>query len=217
MNLGREPLLGRIEEGLLARIREVTAQPEFPYRIKSIESYGGQLDEELAEVVRNFPAVWLTFAAAGKPTRVSLKRAKWRQPLTFALMVGAYNVRGEAATRHGFSVDGVITDPGSYSMLEDVRAIVLTGGDYGLDIEPFEPGAVRTIHSTRLNKNAVSAYAQELHTAVVIERPDAAANGDGYDGYPWLRVGLSLVGRSGAVLASDEVELVAPERMVGNL
>jgi phage gp37-like protein len=142
-----------IEEAIKARIAEAA----LPYK-PAIATYGGEFDEGLDQVVRRFPAVWVTFAhdGPGKPTSTS--RDVWHIPATFVVLVGARNLRSEASTRQGD-----VRQVGTYRMIADVRRL-LTNQDLGLPIDPFTPGRARTLVNANLKGQAVSAFALEWHT-----------------------------------------------------
>lgn len=144
-----------------------------PY-IKNVASYGGEFDEELAEVVRRFPGVWVTFGGAGRATRFT-NRDKWLVPVTFVVMVGAKNMRNEEATRHGVkNAEGKQIEVGTYQLWRDVRQ-ALMGNDLGLSgVDVFEPGQVRTLYNVKLNKEAISVLAIEWHTKVQMDKPESA-------------------------------------------
>jgi phage gp37-like protein len=152
------------EDAIIARLRSASGLGYKPL----VESYGGELDDELERVVRSFPAFWVTFAGSGKPVPMGTSKEKWLVPLTFAVMAGARNIRGERATRHGVTVAGVLREPGVYQMLDDACRLLLRQ-DFGLAISPLIPGAVRSLYNTRLNNQALAVFAQEWHTQYVLD------------------------------------------------
>ena len=88
-------MLAQIEDGIIAMIKAASAAaPGLGYKIATVDSYGGEFDEQLADTVRRFPGVWVTFAGAGKPIPKGTAKDKFLVPLTFAVMVGARSVRG---------------------------------------------------------------------------------------------------------------------------
>lgn len=159
-------MIGLVESKIVAAIRAA----QLAYRLHFVGSYGGEFDDDIGLVVRNMPGVWVTFGGSqNKPHGVS----KDQQKVTarFAVVVGARNVRGEEATRQGTTApNGTVIEPGTYRMLEDIRA-VLWGLDFGLPIEPLEPRDVKTLYNTRLNDSAIAVFAQEYETCWLEKRP----------------------------------------------
>lgn len=62
--------------------------------VTRVELYGGELDDELANVVRTLPAVWITFAGMSKAESYSTARRSWIVPASFAVMVGQRHLGG---------------------------------------------------------------------------------------------------------------------------
>lgn len=181
-------MLAAIEDAIIARIRAAEATtPGLGYKISEITSYGGELDDDLAKVVRRFPAVWVTFGGAGKSKPMATGRNKWLTPVTFVTLVAARNVRGERNTRHGLTVNGVIREVGSYQMMKDV-SLLLVNSDLGLAIDYLKPGAIRTLYNTKLNGEALSVLAREWHTDFVETQPTAPI--DPTDPM-WLKMGIN--------------------------
>jgi len=167
--------IAAIEAAMLARI----AGAKLPY-LRTVATYGGELDEGLTEAVRQFPAVWLAFKAMGEGQPVNTAKSVYRAPATWVVFVAARNLRNEAATRKGDRVR-----VGTYQMLADVRAL-LAGQDLGLDIDNLRPGRVQSMVNARFQGQGVSVYAMEWHTRVdyrVFERGTGQPT-TGADGQP---------------------------------
>lgn len=164
-------MISVIEDAIIARLQAASdATPGLGYKFKSVESYGGEFDDDLDKVIRNFPAVWVTFGGYGKPRPSSTQKHKWITPATFVTMVGARNVRGERATRKGVAAAGVLKEVGVYQMLDDVSSL-MAGNDLGLAIKRFMPGAVRTLYNTKLRGAGLAIFAREWHTEFVEVQP----------------------------------------------
>ncbi len=159
-------MIGLVESQIVAAIKAA----QLAYPLKFVGSYGGEFDDDIGLVVRNFPGVWVTFGGSqNKPHGVS----KDRQMVTarFAVVVGARNVRGEEATRQGTTgPNGAVIEPGTYQMLEDIRGF-LWGVDFGLPIQALEPRDVKTLYNTSLNGQALSVFAQEYETCWIEKKP----------------------------------------------
>lgn len=145
-----------IEDAIIARLKTASDSGALGYRLAEIGSYGGEFDDEtFFTQIRKFPAVWVTVGGS-KPKPLSARKVQL-QPV-IAVMVGTRNVRGERQTRHGS-----VTEPGSYQLLEDVRALLL-GQALSLPIGPLRMGADRTLYNTRQGKEGRSVLAAEFHT-----------------------------------------------------
>lgn len=199
-------MIAEIEDAIIAHIQTAAAAtPGLGYRLPTVASYGGELDDDLAQVVRSFPAVWVTYAGSGKPRPYGTSRTKWIVPCTFAVMVGSRNVRGERSTRHGLKVNGQIIEVGAYQMLKDL-GLLLLNQDFGLAIKNLSPGATKTLYNTRLNGQALAVFAREWHTEFVEEQPRVPIDLADPD---WLRLGINyhLAPDDGNSDASDTVTL----------
>lgn len=199
-------MISQIEDAIIAHIQAAAAAtPGLGYKLPVVASYGGELDDDLASVVRSFPAVWVTYAGSGKPRPYSTHRGKWITPCTFAVMVGARNVRGERSTRHGLTVGGVIKEVGAYQMLKDL-GLLLLNQDFGLAIKNLVPGATKTLFNTKLNGQALAVFAREWHTEFVEEQPRVPI--DPSDPM-WLSLGINYYLKPGDAVAdaSDTVTL----------
>jgi len=108
-------------------------------------------------VVKSFPAVWVVFKGEAAPEDIG--DGAFRHQPTFSILVGQQNRRNEKASRRG--ADGKV---GSYQMIEDIRGL-LAGQSLALDIETFQPGAVRAL----VNNKTASIYALEVSTRYVSE------------------------------------------------
>lgn len=156
-------MFDQVEDAIIARIKAAaSATPGLGYKLPTVESYGGELDENLEAVIRKFPAVWVTFAGCKASVKAKTAGDKWKTQATFVTMCGARNVRGERATRQGVKVGGVIKEVGVYQMLKDVAAL-LSGNDLGLQITRLQPGAIRTLFNTKIGNQGLAVFAREWH------------------------------------------------------
>ncbi len=183
-------MIDQIEDAIVAKIKNASGMAY----LKTLASYGGELDDDLDKVVRSYPAVWIIYAGGGKPKKIA--NGKWKTPATFALMAAARNVRNEAATRKGSS-----GEVGSYQILKDASALIL-GQDLGLKIENLEPGAVRSLYNTKIRASGLSVLSQEWTTAYIQTKPTEAE-------VDLLRIGLNYYIKPGddVVDASDDLTL----------
>lgn len=151
--------LDEIEEGIKSLIKAAAGMQY----LKSVATYGGELDDDLKKVLRSYPAVWIVYAGSGKPKKVAA--GKWKTTATFVLMVAARNVKNEASTRKGSS-----GEVGSYQIIQDAGALLLNQ-DLGLEIARFEPGAIRTLYNTKIGADGLSVLSQQWTTAYMQHAP----------------------------------------------
>ncbi|NUL36328.1 DUF1834 family protein [Kosakonia sacchari] len=130
---------------------------------RHVRSYGGEMDGEPAEVLRQLPAIWVTFGGVQRTEPYSTSKQKFVTHGRFAVIVGERNVRSEEAARTG----GVnVGEVGTYRMVEAVRRL-LSGqdmADTGIRIAPLQPGRVRTLFNTEVERQALSVFACEFDT-----------------------------------------------------
>lgn len=187
-------MIATIEDAIIARLKSAAGLGYTP----DVESYGGEFDGDLTQVVRRFPAFWVTYSGSSKPTPVGTSKDKWLVPLTFVVLAGAYNTRSEADRRKGVSVNGTVIEPGVYKMLSDSRNLLIRQ-DLGLAISPLTPGAERTLFNTGMTDRGIAVFAQEWHTQYVVSTPAEVT-------VDLLRVGMTYLAEpSGKTLASDQL------------
>ncbi len=173
--------------------------------VRSVETYGGELDDDSDEVIRRFPAAWVTFGGVRDTQPTATSREKWKAEALFAVMVGARSVRNEQTARHG---GPALHEVGTNTLIYAVRRL-LSQQDLGLPVRHLAPGRIRTLRHVLLDREAFSCYALEFHTAWVEEVlqngrfPDQVGDGqpddvfgryDGQLGVPdpdWLHTGLN--------------------------
>lgn len=172
-----KPIIARVEDAMIDVIKGAKG---LGYALKSVETYGGQFDDETFDIVRTLPAVWIAFAGAQKPHAMNTERDAWKVPATFAVMCGTRNLRGERDTRHGNT-----GEVGTYQMIADMHALFVNQ-DLGLPIDYIAPGPVRTLFNTRVKGGALSVFAVEFNTAWIVRQtaaPDLALLKVGIDYY----------------------------------
>lgn len=159
--------LSRIEQGIKDAIKNL----QRPY-ISSIESYGGDFDDGLnKDVIRRFPAIWTTFQGTGKPEQISAR--KFRVPLVFVVLVGAYSIRNEETARQGLEVDGKLVSIGTFQLLQDVQLALLNNNltTHGVcGITPFTYGKIDKVFDNRTQTEALSVFAQQWHTSCIVSQ-----------------------------------------------
>ncbi|WP_155020190.1 phage protein Gp37, partial [Enterobacter hormaechei] len=83
-----------IEKAIVERLRKGMGR-----MAKNVRSYGGELDGEPAEVLRQLPAVWVTFGGVQKTEPYSTARQRFVTHGRFVVVVGERSLRSEEAAR----------------------------------------------------------------------------------------------------------------------
>lgn len=195
-------MIAAIEDAILAALQTVN-DGRLGYKFATLGTYGGEFDDDLSQVIRRLPGVWVVYVGGGKPVPYGTSKTRWKMPATFATLVGARNVRGEPATRRGVSNAAGVVEVGAYQMLEDTRRALLNQ-DFGLQIARFEPGTTRTLYTKKLNELAMSVFTQEWHTAFLI---DPAPGDPNAPDWLTLKMDYYLQPDDGVADASDIVTL----------
>ena len=176
--------LSKIEQGIKDAIKNL----QRPY-ISSIESYGGDFDDGLnKDVIRRFPAIWTTFQGTGKPEQISAR--KFRVPLVFVVLVGAYSIRNEEAARQGVEVDGRFVSIGTFQLLQDVQLALLNNNLAAQNVcglTPFTYGKIDKVFDNRTATEALSVFAQQWHTNCIVSHSASDRDIDILDA-EWMQV-----------------------------
>jgi len=139
-----------IESAMIERLRAGLGR-----MVRQVESYGGEFDEGLSQVIRQFPAAWVTFAGVMGTRPQSTSRVRYRVSGRFVVVVGARSVRANAARN----------EPGTYLLQHAVRRL-LSNQDLGLDgVDALQPGAVRSLFNGAIAQQGFSVFACEFDTA----------------------------------------------------
>lgn len=194
-------IIANTELAIVARLRQGLGT-----MVHDVYSYGGELDGEPAEIVRQLPAAWVTFGGIQKTENTNLTKRKYTVAGRFVVIVGDRNLRNENAARLGGPGRGEV---GTYRLVTAVRRL-LSGQDMKLPIRHLIPGRVRTLFNTKVESAAMSVFACEFDTAWIEEaleenrfplvdapdeHPDSLFNGFGGtasdDDPQWLRTQLN--------------------------
>lgn len=130
-----------------------------------VESYAGQLDDQLATWVRQLPAVWVTFERLPSQRRVS--RRKLHATARFQVMVAQRALVGEPAARQG--ANGF---KGVYDLLDGDVKQALMDQALGLAIEPFHPAGTQMVAQGYFANEAVAVMSAAWVTAFTETVPD---------------------------------------------
>ncbi len=152
-------------------IKDVMAQQiqakKWPW-IREIKTYGGEFDDDIATIIKAFPAIWVTFEGSKSPEKTNANKTK--MPITFVVLVGNRSVRNEESQRHGAG-----RDIGTFQMLKQVQ-MLLTGNDLSSQgvkgLAPLELGRIKTIFNSSTRGQSLSVLAQEFTTSYTITASD---------------------------------------------
>lgn len=157
-----------IEQAIKDLLAQQQTSGKWPW-LATVKSYGGEFDEDLLDVVKRFPAIWVTTAGSdGSPEKLSHNKVK--DSVKVVVLVGASSVRNEEARRHSAGAD-----IGTYTMLKHVRKLLTnnTLKSIGLEgLDPLELGKTKTIFNTIVRGQSISVIAQEFTTGFIIKASD---------------------------------------------
>lgn len=145
-------MIAAIETALITRLQQGLGQ-----MVRQVASYSGELDDDLAQVIRVFPAAWVTFGGITDTRPSSTSRSKQKATGQFVVMLGERNLQQQAGRQGGARAEQV----GIYPLVYAVRRL-LSGQDLGLAISHLQPGKVRTLYNTRLANDAFAVFACEF-------------------------------------------------------
>jgi len=193
-------MIAEIEDALVDAVKAAS----FGYKLGTVDSYGGELgggDKALALLIRQFPAVWVTFKGESDTKPVGTSKDKWLTEVTFLLLAATHSARGERFTRHNASA----TEVGAYQIIKDARLLLLNQ-DFNLKIDRFSPGPVKSLFNKKLQTQSIAVFSLELKTKYVISQPAEANQPD------WLRIGFNYYLKPGDdnADASDLLTLRTP-------
>lgn len=144
-------MIAAIETAIVETIRAA----RLPY-LRYLGTYGGELDGEPQNIIRQTPAVWVSYRDESAPDPRNTGRTRWTVKATFSVLAAARSLKNEKATRHGDAVQ-----VGSYQMIEDIRALI-GFNDFGLSgVDYLRPGRTRTLFNGRLAACSMSILMQK--------------------------------------------------------
>jgi phage gp37-like protein len=116
----------QVEDRIIEKLRD-----EVSY-LRTVETYAGQLEEEIAKLPVLFPSAYVVY---GGSTINRVDGPTHQETVEFSVLVAAKNMRGGEALRKGSPATG---GQGVYGMVKDVLK-ALTNEDFGLDMERLRP------------------------------------------------------------------------------
>jgi len=166
-------MLAQIEQGIKDTLHAYNVEHGGGF-VRGIKSYAGDFDseseDEFAQVVASFPAIWVTFKSSAKPTKVGAKKRE--RPYVFTVLVAANSGRREETSRQGaYKADGTMLNVGSYQLVELVENALL-GHRLGLAVNPLEAGEITMLFNSKTQNQVVSVLAYDFHTSATIADPD---------------------------------------------
>lgn len=135
-----------------------------------VGSYGGELDDEIFESIRQLPAVWVTYGGADQIKCANTARSRYQDVHKMIVMCAVRSLRSEAATRIGGAhllEVGVnqLVDCVKYLLTNQTLKDPVTGSE--LIFNGLNPKRTRTLFNNRLISNgALSVFAVEFEAIV---------------------------------------------------
>lgn len=158
-------MIGELEDGMIARLKAAfgvgATDSPLPYKVMTIESFGGQLDigdDGRPQAGQGFrmPAVFVTFGKQRQTKREGEHIAK--QALSFVVYCVTHNSRNERATRQGD-----FNNVGSFQLAEDV-AQLLTNQTFGVKgIWPAVLEEIEVVFNAARNDGAKAMSVMAVH------------------------------------------------------
>ena len=149
-------MIASIEQAIKQRLSDGLGQ-----MVTGVFTYGGEFDGEgLAQVVNQFPAVWVLFNGIKNTVPHDTRRTRYKVTAEFAVLVGDEASGSEADSRFG----GLHRhDVGTYRLMNACR-LLLGNQSLGLKIDPLQPRAARSLFNQRMENDALSVFAVEFET-----------------------------------------------------
>jgi phage gp37-like protein len=129
--------LNDIESALISAIR---VDPTLSAYTKTVDSYQGNLGEDIAKMTALMPAIFALYSGARRISESVGRNAVLHEELTWGLIVCAKDLRGEKYARTEAS--------GVYQMIDALETL-LFGNRLGMDISPFMPNRNYLIHTSK--------------------------------------------------------------------
>lgn len=137
-------MIGELEDAIIGRINAL--KPSLPYKLPTVESYGGQISEDKQSTFK-FPAVFVTYH--GHKTVKQLGERARIIKVTLIMYVATRNPRNERSTRQG-----AMNEVGSYQLAEDMIAL-LENQRVGMPMhQPLEHTEIQTIFAAARSDGA---------------------------------------------------------------
>lgn len=159
--------IAEIENAIVKRLKEKLAKDKSGYGLKKVDSYGGELTDEIENALASFPAVLVVYTGASVITATS-QTAKVRH--AFNIIVCAQSLRSEKSSRHSSS--GSV---GSLQIIADALAVLLgqklkyesaPGQLVNIPMTPLAFRAVRPLMNNRADGQLASVYSIDIDTDV---------------------------------------------------
>jgi phage gp37-like protein len=139
-------MIAELEDKIVSRIEAAQTAGLWPYKLLTIETYGGQIAEDTQSTFR-FPAAFVSFTRLKKGGALGERTRLARVHLV--VYVAARNPRNERATRHGD-----MHEPGSYQIAEDIIAL-LENQRLGMPMtQPLSVDEIETLFVARKSDGA---------------------------------------------------------------
>ncbi len=136
-----------IENGIIAALKA-----GLPY-LKNVETYAGQLEKEVAELPKGFPAAYVAYEGSQFQW---VDGENWQELPTFKVLVAARSLRIVSGINEDVREN---TATGAYKVVTDVLA-TLTNQTFGLDIYKLRPVKTELVFTSK----TTAIYGIELTT-----------------------------------------------------
>lgn len=193
-------MIGELEDAIVDRIKAAQAAGLWPYKLLTVETYGGQISEDTQSTFR-FPAVFVAFTRMKKSGALGERSRLVNVHLV--LYVAARNPRNERATRHGDK-----NEPGSFQIAEDLIAL-LENQRLGMPMkQALSHNEVETLFVARksdgANAESILAVSFECQFGWQAALPECAAVTED----DWLKTGQTFYLKPGDDDADASAEIV---------
>lgn len=149
-------MIASIEQAIKQRLSDGLGQ-----MVSGVHTYGGEFDGEgLAQVVNQFPAVWIMFAGITNSEPHDTRRTRYQVTGRFTVLVGDRASGSEADSRFGSLHQN---DVGTYRLMQTVR-LLLINQTMGLCIGRLKPGKAKSLFSKQMELDAISVFALDFET-----------------------------------------------------
>lgn len=134
-------MIASIEQAIKQRLSDGLGQ-----MVSGVHTYGGEFDGEgLAQVVNQFPAVWIMFAGITNSEPHDTRRTRYQVTGRFTVLVGDRASGSEADSRFGSLHQN---DVGTYRLMQTVR-LLLINQTMGLCIGRLKPGKAKSLFQNK--------------------------------------------------------------------
>jgi phage gp37-like protein len=194
-------MIGELEDAIVDRIKDRRAS--LPYKLPTVESYGGQISEEKQSTFK-FPAVFVAFSGSKQTAAIGERDRIMKVDLI--LYIATRNPRNERSTRQGDA-----NEVGSYQLAEDMIAL-LENQRVGMAMyRPLRHTRIETLFVAHKSDGAkaesILAVYLECEFAWQAALPECANESE----HDWLKTGQTFYIKPGDDVADLEAQTTHAE------